>query len=102
MDFSQSDSGLSRRDFALLLGSLGAVAIPTTVLAEEEKKLPSTQELEAAIELLCRQKLGKILNDDQLKRVHRAVLSRRQSAEALKKTPVKNSDDPAEAFRADF
>jgi hypothetical protein len=103
MESTPIESGLSRRDFALLLGGLGSLGLLDSVQAQdEEKKLPDAQAVSDALEVLCRQKFGKILNEEQIKRVHRAVVTRRSTGDSLKKTTLQNGDDPAEGFRADW
>jgi hypothetical protein len=101
MESTRTGTGVSRRDFAALLGGLGALGLVSEVGAQEEKKLPDAKAVSEALEVLCRQKLGKILDEEQLKRVSRAVISRRATGDGLKKIAVQNGDDPAEAFRAD-
>lgn len=102
MESTQIDSGLSRRDFALLLGSLGSLGFVTAAEAQEEKKSPDAQAITDALEVLCRQKFGMILNEEQLKRVLRSVAARRSTGDSLKKIPLVNGDDPAAGFRADL
>jgi hypothetical protein len=108
MIISSNNSSPTRRDFVHSITLLATGGIATTAYTQEEKKkeeeskVPDLKAYSEAMETIVRFRLGKILQEPQLKRVIGSVAGRRNSADALKKYPVLNSDDPAEAFRADF
>ena len=92
----------SRRTFAFGMASMAALGITGVGFSQEEKKIPDAKALAEAMEVVVRQRFGKILNEDQLKRVLASVLSRRSSGDSLKAHVLENGDDPSVAFRADL
>jgi hypothetical protein len=95
-----TNPGLDRRDFALAVGALAAgVALATTVGADEPNADAPT--LPQTYENLVRLRFGKDLTAEQIKKVAQRVQGQRATSDAMKKIPLKNSDEPAVIFSAD-
>lgn len=96
----ESEGGLSRRAFAQLLAAASATAgIAATAGADEPEKPAITPE--QATEVLIRQRYGKHLTDEQVKKLTRRVLGLRFNTDTLKRVPLTNADEPAVIFQAD-
>jgi hypothetical protein len=96
----ESEDGLSRREFGQLLAAASAATgLAATASADEPEKPAITPE--QATEALIRQRFGKHLTEDQMKKLTRRVLSLRFSSDALKRVPLTNADEPAVIFQAD-
>ena len=91
----------SRRQFAYAVLAACGGAVPA-IAADEEPKLPDAKAYAEAMETIVRYRFGKLLSDEQIKRVAASAVGRRASAESLKKYKLENGDDPAAAFRADL
>lgn len=96
-----TEEGLTRRDFAWLLAAVsgGAALTGATAAADEPAKPAITQE--QAIEAIIRQRFGKHLTEDQVRRLTQRVANLSRTADALKRVPLTNADEPAVVFRAD-
>jgi hypothetical protein len=96
----EPEDGLSRREFAGLLAAVSASAGLAAAAGADEPEKPAITP-EQATEALIRQRFGKHLTEDQVKKLTRRVLSLRFNSEALKRVPLTNADEPAVIFQAD-
>jgi hypothetical protein len=95
----------SRRQFAktLALTAVTPLAIsPAALLAQEPKTPVPTRVSAEALMQIVHARFSKFLNEKQMADVAKSVLRHQFIADALKRVPLKNSDEPAFAFRADF
>ncbi len=85
----------SRRDFARVIAAL---AVPTTVLADEPAPKPKpTDPAEAMLEVV-RARYGKYLDDDQLAAVKRTLNRQVARGNRLRQAKLTNGDEPAFVF----
>jgi hypothetical protein len=106
MDPTLSDATPDRRGFGRVMIALAAGAgLTSTAVADEPKKEEKPEAKPPTLaeinEQLIRQRFGQHLNEDQIKRLSQRVQAQRSTAEALKKIPLKNSDEPAFVFSAE-
>jgi hypothetical protein len=107
-DFEAGD-GLSRREFAQLAAAVAAAAGLTAAAGADEPPKPAADQPakpaitpEQATEAIIRERYGKHLTDEQVKKLTRRVLGLRFNADALKRVPLTNGDEPAVIFQADL
>jgi hypothetical protein len=86
----------SRRDFAL------ALAAASTAAAEMAAASDSQPDAADGVLALLQARFGKHLTAAQWKIVAERVRGSAARAAALRRFPLRNSDDPAVAFRADL
>jgi parvulin-like peptidyl-prolyl isomerase len=101
-----TEDGLSRRGFAQLVAAVAAgVALPAAAAGAgpDDPPKPVKPEItrEQAIETLIRQRFGKHLTDDQVRKLTQRVANLSRTGDALKRVPLTNADEPAVIFRAD-
>jgi uncharacterized coiled-coil protein SlyX len=114
MDPTLPDPALDRRDFARAITALAAgAALTSAAVADEPKpggKAPIADEPKPAAkaptlaevnEQMIRLRFGANLTEEQIKRLTQRVQGQRATAEALKKIPLKNGDEPAFVFSVD-
>lgn len=92
--------GLTRRGFAQLLAAVPATAAVGAAATADEPAKPAIT-LEQATEAIVRQRCGKHLTDEQVRKLTQRVMGLRFGAEALKRVPLTNADEPAVIFQAD-
>jgi hypothetical protein len=97
----------SRREFNKTIGLLatGTLGLPIMEAGAAAQQTgdgtPRTVTVTALMDII-RSRYGKFLSEDQLKRVRQKVLGNLSIAEALRRIPLQNSDEPAFVFRADL
>jgi hypothetical protein len=94
----------TRREFArdAMLAAATPLGLATaTAQAQPKGPRPLMDVAEAQLRMV-QARFGKFLTPEQLKEVATEVLRGQYSADALKKVKLKNSDEPAFAFRADL
>jgi hypothetical protein len=93
----------SRREFA---GALAAAAVGPLVLlpaSADEPALPrSVLDIAEGQAAIARARFGKHLNAEQMNAVVQSILRGSYAARALAHVKLRNSDEPAFAFRADL
>jgi hypothetical protein len=98
--------GSTRREFArkVVLAAAAPLGLSGSVAAEEQAKpgRPAFMDIAEAQLSIVQSRFGKFLTQEQLKEVATEILRGQYSADALKKVKLKNSDEPAFAFRADL
>jgi hypothetical protein len=92
------NGGSSRRQFVKTVGLLAAAPSLTAQAAQPANS--ALNDVQALHEFV-RARFGKFLNEEQLKRVRQRLELGLRSADALKKTPLDNSDEPDFTFSAD-
>lgn len=93
----------SRREFTRDLALLAAA--PLVVPAASAPAQPSPDPLLAvatALTEVVKARHGKHLTEEQLHSVGQSVLRLQASAERMKRTPLRNSDEPSVIFQADL
>jgi len=106
MDLTLPDPAPDRRDFGRAVAALAAgVALTPAAVADEPKSKPKDEPksptLAELTEQMIRLRFGAHLSEEQIKRLAQRVQSQRAAADALKKIPLKNSDEPAFIFSVD-
>jgi hypothetical protein len=94
----------TRRQFARAAALAAAAPLGLADAAQAEQAKPPKPILETAEAQfqIIQARYGKFLTADQLKEVAQEVVHNQYSAEALKRVKLRNSDEPAFAFRADL
>jgi hypothetical protein len=91
----------TRREFAKTL-ALGAVTpLAVAPLVAQDTKPASRVSAEAMMQIV-HARFGKFLSEKQMTEVAKSLLRQQLIADALRRVPLKNSDEPAFAFRADL
>lgn len=92
-----------RRDFArwAVWAAAASAALPLTASAEADDKAPDKPTMAKTIEALVRLRFGQFLTEDQIQRVTARIEAQPNTATALKRVPLKNSDEPAFLFQAE-
>ena len=104
---ANQDTTSTRRGFGKQLVSAAALplALSSPSVADDKPAKPTVDPATATVDALVeivRARYGKHLTDEQLKVIRQGIGRDQRSAEALKRVPLKNSDEPAFAFRADI
>lgn len=94
----------TRREFTQTVALLAAAPLgltaPGTALAADEK--PETIfALTEALSGVVETRFGKFLTKEQMLEVQKAIARKQRNAEIMRQVKLKNSDEPAFAFRAD-
>lgn len=90
----------TRRDFALAAVALAATTLAPAGAYADEPKPAEKPTLPQVYEQLVRLRFGAYLDEEQIKKLTQRVQGQRTTAEALKKIPLTNSDEPAFVFSA--
>lgn len=96
----------TRREFTQILAllaaaPLGLTAVPGAATAADDKPdtlLALTEALSGVVET----RFGKFLTKEQLLEVQKSIARKQRNAEVMREVKLKNSDEPAFAFRADL
>ncbi len=98
----EAGDGLSRREFAQLAAAVAAAVGLTAGAGADEPPKPAADQPakpaitpEQATEAIIRERHGKHLTDEQVQKLTRRVLGLRFNADALKRVPLTNGDEPA-------
>jgi hypothetical protein len=89
----------TRREFAALLALLGAAGMAPA--GEPGAKL-DIKDYAAAVEKVLRFRFGKLLSDDDIKKVQRDVVQGWLVGQALRRAKVASGEEPAFIFSADI
>ncbi|MCE9532733.1 MAG: hypothetical protein K8T89_16675 [Planctomycetes bacterium] len=90
----------TRREFTKALAILSAgAAVPVSLHAAAA---PDADAFAASLETVIRYRFGKMLTDEQVKKLQAKWISRHLSGEILKRVQLDNGEDPIVAFRADL
>lgn len=90
----------TRRDFALGLTAIGAAGAANA--ADSPAVKPVVKPAEESLLAVVRARYGKGLSEEQWQAVAQRVRGGLARAAELRKQPLRNSDDPSFAFRADL
>jgi hypothetical protein len=95
----------SRREFgkALAAAAVAPLGLASHALAADDTKIPRQllETADAQVKIV-QARFGKFLTQEQTKEVVQSVIRSRYAADALGRVKLKNSDEPAFAFRADL
>ena len=95
----------SRRAFTKALAAAAVAPLATQHASQAADKAkvdrPILDTAEACMQIV-QGRYGKFLTEEQLKEVAQSVVRRQYAAEALRRVKLRNSDEPAFAFRADL
>jgi hypothetical protein len=95
----------SRREFgrALAAAAVAPLGLTAQAPAADNTKIPRQllETADAQVKLV-QARFGKFLTQEQMKEVVQSVIHGRYAADALGRVKLKNSDEPAFAFRADL
>jgi hypothetical protein len=95
----------SRREFGRALAAVAVTPLgfAPDALAADDTKIPRQllETADAQVKIV-QARFGKFLTQEQMKEVVQSVIHGRYAADALARVKLKNSDEPAFAFRADL
>lgn len=94
----------SRRDFAraLAAAAVAPLALPSAAPAQDPKIPRQLLETADAQVKIIQARFGKLLTAEQMKEVVQTIIRNRYAADVLGRVKLRNSDEPAFAFRADL
>jgi len=101
-----SKNKTSRRDFTKHLACVASVPILTSFCSNQiptDSKIPKEEVIKIAakgLTELVRARYGENINKDDWPKIEQAIARNFATAERLKQTKLKNSDQPATIFRA--
>ena len=100
MDSSRS----TRREFTQTLALLAAAPLGLTATGSSTAADDKPDALLAltALTVVVEARFGKFLTKEQLLEVQKAIARKLRNAEIMRQVKLKNSDEPAFAFRADL
>jgi hypothetical protein len=93
----------SRREFASDLALLGATPLAALALTAHAQPAPEALAATAtSLTEVVKSRHGKHLTEEQLQSVSQMIVRLLASAERMKRTPLRNSDEPGILFQADL
>lgn len=93
----------SRREFGKALAAAALTPLGGQALADADVRIPrSLLETADAQMKIVQARFGKLLTQEQMKEVVQSVIRGRHAADMLARVKLRNSDEPAFAFRADL
>src|SRR5262245_4814832 len=98
-----SERRTTRRQFTKAVAAAAAVAVATAATGSAaQPEPPSVADAAESLTAVVRQRYGKHLNEELLKRVRQRIESQLRTAEALRRTSITNADEPDFVFVAEL